>query len=103
MRRERKSRSLVQLLIAILLLVLTVFLAGCTTVKVPSNEDIDAVLQNIAPTKPPAPVMEQVLFEDKDGGLWLRYEAYRTLERNIIALKDYTARLEAIIDFWEGK
>ena len=101
MRKERHSKVL---LIAILLLVQIVFFqARCTTAKAPTNADIDAVLQNIAPEKPPAPVMESVLFEDKDGGLWLSYEAYRALERNIIAMREYTAHLEVIIAFWEKK
>ena len=101
MRKERHSKVL---LIAILLLVLTVFFqARCTTTKAPTNADIDAVLQNIAPIKPPAPKMEPVTFEDKDGGLWLSYEAYRVLERNIIAMREYTAHLEVIIAFWETK
>ena len=100
----KKGRLFPLLLIAILLLVLTVFFqTGCTTTKAPTNADIDAVLQNIAPEKPPAPVMEPVTFEDKDGGLWLSYEAYRVLERNIIAMREYTAHLEVIIAFWEKK
>ncbi|WP_187426440.1 hypothetical protein [Treponema phagedenis] len=47
--------------------------------------------------------MEPVLFEDKDGGLWLSYDAYRALERNIISLKEYASRLEVIIAFWEER
>ena len=100
----KKGRLFPLLLMLILLLVPTVFFqTGCTTTKAPSNADIDAVLKNIAPTKPPAPIMEQVVFKDKDGGLWLSYEAYRALERNIIAMKEYAARLEVIIAFWEEK
>jgi hypothetical protein len=45
--------------------------------------------------------MEDVVFADRDGGLWLGYEQYRALERNIIALREYTAKLEAILDFYE--
>jgi hypothetical protein len=44
--------------------------------------------------------METVVFADRDGGLWLSYESYRALERNIIALREYAARLEIIIDFY---
>nr|WP_315442296.1 hypothetical protein [uncultured Treponema sp.] len=44
-----------------------------------------------------------MLFKDKDGGLWLSYEAYRALERNIIAMREYAAHLEVIIAFWEEK
>jgi hypothetical protein len=43
--------------------------------------------------------MEEVVFADRDGGLWLAYKEYRALERNIIALREYTAKVEAILDF----
>jgi hypothetical protein len=52
--------------------------------------------------------MEIVRFEDaatkppSDGGLWLSYNDYRALERNVIALREYAARLSLIIDFYEG-
>jgi hypothetical protein len=45
--------------------------------------------------------MEPVQFIDRDGGLWLSYTNYRALERNIIALREYTAKLELIIEFYE--
>jgi hypothetical protein len=41
-----------------------------------------------------------VVFEDRDGGLWLSYENYRALERNIIAMREYTARLNIIIEYY---
>jgi hypothetical protein len=44
--------------------------------------------------------MEPVVFEDRDGGLWLSYEDYRALERNVIAMREYAARLEIIIGFY---
>lgn len=69
----------------------------------PSNAEVNAVLKDIAPEKPVYPEMEKVVFTDKDGGLWLSYESYRALERNIISLKEYAARLEVIISFWEEK
>jgi hypothetical protein len=47
--------------------------------------------------------MERILFEDRDGGLWLSYEHYRAMERNIIALREYAARLEIIIEFYKGE
>lgn len=50
---------------------------------------------------PPEPVMEQVRFVDRDGGLWLSYEQYRALERNIIALREYAQRLVIIIEFYQ--
>jgi hypothetical protein len=44
--------------------------------------------------------MEPVRFEDRDGGLWVSYNDYRALERNVIALREYAARLEVIIEFY---
>jgi hypothetical protein len=44
--------------------------------------------------------MEPVEFADRDEGLWLSYNDYRALERNIIAMREYTARLEVIIEFY---
>lgn len=45
--------------------------------------------------------MEPVHFEDRDEGLWLSYNDYRSLERNVIALREYAARLIVVIDFYE--
>jgi hypothetical protein len=45
--------------------------------------------------------MEPVRFVDRDGGLCLSYDNYRALERNIIALREYTAKLETIIEFYQ--
>jgi hypothetical protein len=48
--------------------------------------------------------MEPVAFEDRDGGLWLSYGDYRSLERNVIAMREYAAKLTLIIDFYrEGE
>jgi hypothetical protein len=48
--------------------------------------------------------MEAVAFEDRDGGLWLSYDNYRALERNLIAMREYEARMRLVIDFYrEGK
>jgi hypothetical protein len=44
--------------------------------------------------------MEPVEFQDRDGGLWFSYKDYRALERNIIALREYAARLEIVIGFY---
>jgi hypothetical protein len=44
--------------------------------------------------------MEPVAFEDRDGGLWLSYDDYRALERNVIALQEYAERLEIIVWFY---
>jgi hypothetical protein len=51
---------------------------------------------------PAAPVLEPVEFQGRDGGLWLSYSDYRALERNIIAMREYTARLEILIGFYQG-
>jgi hypothetical protein len=53
---------------------------------------------------PQPPAMEPVRFEDHgDGGLWLSYSDYRALERNVIAMREYSARLEIIIKFYRGE
>jgi hypothetical protein len=49
---------------------------------------------------PAPPEMEPVSFEIKDVGLWLSYNDYRALERNIIAMREYAAKLEIIIRFY---
>lgn len=72
--------------------------SGCrTTNRIPAPEPVIA----IEPPLPPEPTMEQVRFVDKDGGLWLSYEQYRALERNVIALREYAQRLKIIIEFYE--
>jgi hypothetical protein len=55
------------------------------------------------PPVPEAPEMEPVQFRARDGGLWLSNNNYRALERNVIALREYAARLESIIEFYEGQ
>jgi hypothetical protein len=57
-------------------------------------------LKKLAPPVPEAPETEPVVFEDRDGGLWLSYDDYRVLERNVIALREYAGRLEIIIGFY---
>jgi hypothetical protein len=32
--------------------------------------------------------------------LWLSYDSYRALERNIIAMREYSERLLVIVDFY---
>lgn len=54
----------------------------------------------IAPEVPVSPIFERVVFEEKDSGLWLSFDDYRSLERNIIALREYSAKLEIIIKFY---
>lgn len=67
-----------------------------TTGTVNPRETLDL----LRPPVPEAPEMEPVRFEDRDGGLWLSYDDYRALERNVIALREYTGRLEIIIGFY---
>jgi hypothetical protein len=47
--------------------------------------------------------MEPVEFFDQYGGLWLSYDNYRALERNVIALQAYARRLEIIIEFFTAE
>jgi len=49
---------------------------------------------------PVPPEMEPVIFEDRDGGLWLSYNDYRALERNVIAMREYAERLVIVIRFY---
>lgn len=95
-----------RLLIPILLIALTVFLSSCKTTHkeyLASIQDWAEAMNALAPPLPVAPEMEPVQFEDRDGGLWLSYNDYRALERNIIALREYSRRLEVIIWFYRGE
>ena len=93
-----------RLLTAALLTALIVFF-GCVTAR-PANPEVDQTLTALRPPLPARPEMEPVRFEDaetklpSDGGLWLSYNDYRALERNVIALREYAARLEVIIGFY---
>jgi hypothetical protein len=82
-----------------LLLALTLF-SGCATGKAATAAEIETAVKSLAPEAPDAPVFEPVEFQDRDGGLWLSYNNYRALERNITAMREYTERLEVIIDFY---
>ena len=88
-----------KLLILILLLALTVFLNSCKSSQI-TNADVQATLAAIAPPVPVLPDMEPVQFEDRDGGLWLSYNDYRALERDIIALREYIRKMEIVINFY---
>ena len=91
-----------RLLTAILLSALTLFLYNCKSTPV-TTADVEAVLAVLAPPMPVPPETEPVMFEDRDGGLWLSYNDYRALERNVIALREYASRLEIIIRFYQGE
>ncbi|MDR2245046.1 MAG: hypothetical protein LBE17_00005, partial [Treponema sp.] len=43
---------------------------------------------------------EAVVFDERDGGLWLSYENYRALERNVIVLREYAAWLLLIAEYY---
>ena len=89
----------------ILLIVPTIFfLVNCATRPAGClDADAEAVLSAIAPAIPAMPQIEPVRFEARDGGLWLSHDDYRALERNIIAMREYAARLEAVLEFWAGE
>lgn len=61
---------------------------------------LDAAVSALAPEVPDAPKMEAVKFEDRDGGLWISYNDYRALERNVLALREWAAKLEAVAGFY---
>jgi hypothetical protein len=82
-----------------LFLALTLF-SGCATGRAVTAAEIETAIKAIAPEIPAAPVPEPVEFQDRDGGLWLSYNDYRSLERNVIALREYAARLEIVINFY---
>jgi hypothetical protein len=82
-----------------LLVALTIFLSSCKTAQITSAE-IAGTLAAIQPPMPTPPATEPVMFEDKNGGLWLSYNDYRALERNIIALREYAQKLETVIWFY---
>lgn len=97
----RNGRNWLRQATAILLTGLMIFLAAaCRTNPAPEAAEALALL---APPVPAAPEMEPVRFEDLDGGLWLSYDEYRALERNIIATREYAARLETVIEFYRGE
>lgn len=77
--------------------------SGCATAPSAPSADIEEIKAALVPPMPVLPAMEPVAFEDRDGGLWLSYEDYRALERNVIALREYAARLEVIVGFYKGE
>jgi hypothetical protein len=90
-----------------LLTALTIFLVSCKTASHKSSPEFTAAIQKyedamnaIVPPMPVPSEMEPVRFEDRDGGLWLSYNDYRALERNIIAMREYARELEIIILFY---
>lgn len=100
----RNAKHLTKLLTPVLLIALTVCSAGCAGLRAAEPARLEAAVDALEPEAPPAPVLEPVRFEDRDGGLWLSYNDYRALERNIIAMREYQARLLLIIEYYrEGR
>lgn len=95
----RRKKSLQKHLMLILLLALIIFLVSCKSAQITTAE-IESVLAAISPPLPAKPEHEPVRFEDRDGGLWMSYNDYRALERNIIELRKYAAKLEIILWFY---
>jgi hypothetical protein len=83
------------------LIALTIFLSNCKSAPI-ADADVNAVLAAITLPLPVPPETEPVHFEDRDEGLWLSYNDYRALERNIIAMREYAGKLEIIILFYRG-
>jgi hypothetical protein len=81
---------------------LTIFLSNCNSTQI-TDADVKAALAAIAPPVPVSPETEPVQFENRDGGLWLSYNDYRALERNIIAMREYAMKLEIVIWFYRGE
>ena len=93
-----------RLLTAALLAGLIVFswvVTGCASQAAAPGE-LERAIEALEPEAPPAPEEEPVRFRDADGGLWLSYEDYRALERNVIALREYAGRLLLIVDYYRG-
>ena len=99
----KKRKTLPGLTTLILFIALTGFFS-CKTAPEPTPTPAavaQAAIAILAPPLPATPEMEPVRFEDRgDGGLWLSYNDYRALERNVIAMREYSARLEIIIKFY---
>lgn len=97
-----KKKNLPKHLTVVLLIGLTAFLTNCKTLQIPSVE-VEKALSALAPPVPQMPEMEPVAFEDKDEGLWLSYNNYRALERNVIALHEYISKLKTVVNFYRGE
>jgi hypothetical protein len=98
----KRGKPLRILLTALLLTALTSF-SSCKTSPAPGAE-AQSALAVLIPPMPVQPEMEPVHFEDHgDGGLWLSYNDYRSLERNVIAMREYAERLEITIKFYRGE
>jgi hypothetical protein len=57
----------------------------------------------LAPPIPELPKMEPVNILEMGDALYLQYDDYRKLERNVIAMREYIQKLEAVVEFYRGK
>ena len=88
----------------ILLIVLTVFSVTCRTTEYEDiSGEITETLERAVPPVPSPPAMLPVHFEEQDNGLWLSYDDYRNLEKNIISYRSHIDKLMIVIDFYTEK
>jgi len=97
-----KRQTLTAPLTALLLIALTTFSNCAGTKNYPRENPLAKELSTLAPDVPPAPKAETVTWTDSGNGLVLSYDDYRALERNIISLREYAAKLLVIINFYGG-
>ncbi len=96
MMKNRNRLSFQRFLMMILSLMLIIFLAGCTTVKV----------EPVASLTLPEKYEElSVVFEDRsqEQGLFLSYDNYRRLAVNIANMRAYETELEEVILSYNDK
>ena len=55
------------------------------------------------PPMPEEPVMKPVRFMPAEGALLLSYDAYRSLEWNIVEMRRYISELEAQIEYYRSR
>jgi len=79
--------------IKILLVVLTIFFCSCSTIPKSINVQIPILTE---------PTYLKVVFEEREGGVFLDYENYRKLEDNIIEMRGYIKILQGQIDIFNG-
>jgi hypothetical protein len=80
------------------------FLNNCGTFKPPLQQvKTEAVIEQLAPLMPEFPTMEPVYFVSIEKYLCLSSDDYRALERNVIGLREYIEKLEAVLKFYQGE
>ena len=81
----------------ILILLTVLIVSSCKT----QTEYI--TIEKPDPPLPLEPVLEQPLFVNQEGGLFLAYSEYRKLERNLIRQREYRKKLLEIISYYRGE